>query len=510
MLDNRTYIDIADDGNRSRFGQYFTPPPVAAFMREWVLASGVPSLYDPAFGLGAFLPGKKENIDFSASEIDNSIIDFYNKNNNENTAKIYNEDYLLSWGRKHANIVCNPPYLRFQHFKNRGAVAALFEKHLNVKLPGHTNTASAFLLKSLSELDGAGRLAYIMPFEFLNTGYGCLVKKELVKNAGLAAIIKLDCERDVFPDVITSVCILLYEASLRHETVDFYSISKISELASFHAARPVGGVPVSQLRPEDKWAPFFKRNRISINKKQTVPLEFYGHFSRGIATGANEFFVLSPSKAKSLGLAKDECRPCIAKSAQIRSPYFGRDNLRQMFEKDEQMLLFSANGNASPAAVEYIQYGRQQGFHERFLTCHRTPWYKTEERSPAPLLLGVFSRGGYKIVLNETNAVNLTCYHGFQPNMFGLRYFRHIFLYLLSGIGREIAALSMRTYGNSLDKFEPNDINAMQVPAPDFFDKISDGTVENAIKNVRSGNQPNEEIGNFFIDEMKKNIDICR
>ena len=60
---------------------------------------------------------------------------------------------------------------------------------------------NSYLIKSLSEIGNAGRLAYIMPLEFLNTGYGKPVKSRLIDGGHLAAIISLDCERDVFPDV---------------------------------------------------------------------------------------------------------------------------------------------------------------------------------------------------------------------------------------------------------------------------------------------------------------------
>lgn len=107
---------------------------------------------------------------------------------------------MLSWGRKHTNIVCNPPYMRFQKFLNRDAVFSAFAKNAGLRLSGYTNTASAFLIKSLLELDGKGRLAYIMPLEFLNTGYGRAVKAKLLEGGHLAAIIKVDCEKQIFPD----------------------------------------------------------------------------------------------------------------------------------------------------------------------------------------------------------------------------------------------------------------------------------------------------------------------
>ena len=183
-------------------------------MAEWALGADGKSLYDPAFGLGALLQPAigDEDVRVTASEVDSAILRFWANATGCDASFVANEDYLLSWGRQHENIVCNPPYMRFQNFRNRDAVLNAFCENLGVRLSSYTNTASAFLVKSLSEMGNAGRLAYLMPLEFLNTGYGKLVKAKLIDGGHLAAIISLDCERDVFPDVITSVGIILYDA----------------------------------------------------------------------------------------------------------------------------------------------------------------------------------------------------------------------------------------------------------------------------------------------------------
>jgi len=166
------YKQTASKAHRQKFGQYFTPPGIAAFMLEWVLSSGKREIYDPAFGLGAFYQPLSEiqDIIFTTSELDPTIIDFWEKSEDKQAAFVIIEDYLLSWGKKRKNIVCNPPYMRFQKFIKRDQVATAFKHELGVRLSGYTNTASAFLLKSMTEVEG--RLAYIMPLESLNTGYG--------------------------------------------------------------------------------------------------------------------------------------------------------------------------------------------------------------------------------------------------------------------------------------------------------------------------------------------------
>lgn len=475
------YLQMVGEKHQKQFGQFFTPDAVAAFMVNWVLDSGANAVFDPAFGLGAFRAAIDDSADvqFTGCEVDATIVEFWEQNTGERADFIAIEDYLLSWGGQYANIVCNPPYMRFQKFLNRDVVIREFEKNIGIKLSGYMNTASAFLLKSLSELSVRGRLAYIMPLEFLNAGYGALVKQKLVEAGHLCSIISFDCEKDIFPDATTSVGIVLCDKAVYHIDVQFFRLQSTRELASFESLQPVAEIPRSALEPQAKWLPHFRGTAFSVDRQKTTTLAHFGKFSRGIATGANAFFVLNPTSVAARRLDATECEPCIAKSSQIKKAVF-----RDADFANSPVFLFSVAGNPSKAAADYIRFGESEGYHERFLTKNRTPWYKTEKRSPSPLLFGVFSRNGYKVVLNKTKALNLTCYHGFQPNLLGVAYLEHLFVYLSSQTGRQIVARSMRQYGRALDKFEPNDLNSALVPTAAFFDTIPKEKVAAAVRSL--------------------------
>ena len=481
--DGLGYFKKVDEKHRKHYGQFFTHPAAAKFMVDWVLRSREETLYDPAFGLGAFLGPvcRDPKIRFTASEIDSEILDFWALSANGRRVEIANEDYLLSWGKSCSNIVCNPPYMRFQKFLNRDTVFRAFAENLNLRLSGYTNTASAFLLKSLSELDGSGRLAYIMPLEFLNTGYGTVVKRRLVEDGHLVSIISVDCEREVFPDATTSVGIILYDATRHYAHVDFHIVTSVDSLENALERFPVNRIKLDCLDPESKWLSYFQPEAFAVNLRHVVPLNYYGRFSRGIATGANEFFALKPSRAGELGISAGELIPCITRSSQIRQPVFREEDYENLLKKDAPVLLFSPKGSLSEGAEAYIRHGEREGCNARFLTRNRNPWYKTEKRYPSPLLLGVFSRGGYKIVRNRSDALNLTCFHGFRPNALGERYIDQLFLYLASSSGRDIVSLSKRRYGDALDKFEPNDLNNALAPHPRVLDELSPGDVEKAV-----------------------------
>ena len=432
--ESELYLRSVGGKHRKLYGQFFTHPAIAQLMVDWVLQSGSATLYDPAFGLGAFRDVDFKNgfVEFKASEIDTDILAFCADVMKRDVSFVAHEDYLTSWGRKHSNIVCNPPYMKFQQFLNRDVVADLFVHYTNIKLPGHLNVASAFLLKSLFEMNGQGRLAYIMPTEFLNANYGGIVKYKLMEGGHLYSIIQFDCEKEIFPDATTSVGIVLYDASGSFSEVKFYSVKRVEDLQQFSHLSPVQSIALEALDPKAKWLPYFESHHVAIHPSQMVRLSDYGRFSRGIATGANHFFVLRQSQAQALGLGARDCVACITRSAQITQSVFGQRDLQRLVDADNPLLLFSPQDLPSASALKYIEWGESLGVQNAFLTSRRNPWYKTEVRSSAPLLLGVFSRGGYKVILNQSDALNLTCYHGFQPNLFGGRYINHLFLYLLS------------------------------------------------------------------------------
>lgn len=498
--DGRPYLEGVGERHRKQFGQYFTHPDVADFMVKWVLASGYPSLHDPGFGLGTFyreaVDGRR--IDFTAGEVDPVVLNFWEKATGREAHFVERGDYLLSWGKKHTNIVCNPPYMRFQKFLNRDDVFSAFTQNAGLRLSGYTNTASAFLLKSLTELDGRGRLAYIMPLEFLNTGYGKIVKSKLLEGGHLASIIKLDCEKELFPDAVTSVGIILYDAAKYHQAVDFYAIASIDALPRVFERPPMARVPLESLSPDSKWMQYCTLNDSEVDTSSLVTLNYYGRFTRGIATGANKFFVLRPSAVKATKLNDAECLPCLTRSSQVRQSIFSTADYELLAKSDAPVLLFSPGPNHSTAAKRYIRFGESNGYHQRFLTKNRSPWYRSEVRNPAPLLMGVFSRGGYKIIRNQSNAVSLSCFHGFHPNFYGQHYLDHLFLYLASQPGRSVMALAMRKYGDALDKFEPNDLNSALVPSSTAFDDLEYAAVKQAMDYVEENDCVPDYINDFF------------
>jgi adenine-specific DNA-methyltransferase len=233
---------------------------------------------------------------------------------------------------------------------------------------------------------------------------------------------------------------------------------------------------------------FFSQSE-SLNTPRTyTTLASYGGFIRGIATGANEYFTFSLSEALSSKIPEIAYLNCITKSAQIRKSTFSNDDMQWLRDSGAKCLILNPTPENKHLITGYLDSGIKKGYNLRYLTSKRQPWYKLEHRSPAPILLGVFSRDGYKVVRNYSTALNLTCYHGFIPNLFGDAYIDHLFLYLMSKTARQLLVPNTRHYGDRLDKFEPNDINSAPVPSTEIFDQIPTDMIYDAMKNCRENN----------------------
>ncbi|MBN2063271.1 MAG: SAM-dependent DNA methyltransferase [Sedimentisphaerales bacterium] len=465
---------------RKEYGQFFTPPVVSDLMVRWLIKDNPKRILDPAFGLGVFFDSVNDlynqPFEFTGYEIDNQLLDYLAPNQSVNL-NIINGDYLESIATGYEAIICNPPYLRFQNFLNRHTVLPHIEKMIGEKIKGYSNISSIFLLKAICELAADGRLAFIMPLEFFNTGYGEKVKCRLLENGLLKQIVIFENEKEVFPEAITTICLLLCQKDGVREQVKISRIGQLSQLDEIDNIDEFyqDEIEPDRLSAQSKWTHVISSLDLALDIPEGfVKIGEFGKFARGIATGANEFFALNKTAILERGIGDKNYTNCITKSPQVRKLVFTEDDFSVLADSDNYVFCLDIKDHNQSNVRQYLAYGESRGYHLRYLTANRSPWYKIENRQPAPILAGVFNRGRLKIVRNLTNSINFTCFHGFYPNMFGLNYINRLFVYLISDFGQRVLMANKRNYGNNLDKFEPGDLNGCYCPGFDLFDSFSE------------------------------------
>lgn len=454
--------------DRKNLGQFFTPSKLADFMVSWTVDENTRNFLDPAVGMGIFLDfakNKNENLEIKAYDVDPSMIKKVCNYNHDKNFDVTLGDYLYEdLTTKFDAIVCNPPYNKFQHINKRNALIDLFKNKYGIRLSGYSNYCMYFLVKSLNELSDNGRCAYIIPYEFLNAGYGKKIKDYFLATRKVKSIIKINNSLKVFPDAITTSCILLIENKI-HNFIDFINVDDCENLVidNLYDNKYIRK-NYDDLDSSEKWINYFiDSDKIVKKYKNLVKFSDVAQVKRGIATGNNSYFVLSESQKCKFNLSDSACVPCIAKSPDIKEVVLDNSVYDSLLKQNKKVYLFDGEKAVSASDHDYIRYGEQMNFDKTYLTSHRTPWYAIEKKDIAPIFISVFSRGNLKVVRNKKLAKNLTTFHGIFCNNEYSDYVDILFCYLLTPIAQKILKYNKREYGEGLDKFEPNDFNRANI-----------------------------------------------
>lgn len=468
--------------HRRKLGQFFTSPAVSDLMAGWVGENRqADSILDPAVGLGIFFRSlaalhPERRYSFVGYELDPGMIQRSQETFRELPGEIAirGEDFLTAdWDASYDGILCNPPYLKFKDYEPKDELLGLFESKLRMKLSGFSNLYILFLLKALHQLAAGGRAAFIVPSEFMNADYGVMVKEYMLRCGMLRYVIIVDSHTGLFEDAITTSSILLFANDAHRDTVHFINIEQKEDflrlpdaLRQYPSASPAGAAAMNirELDPGKKWRAYYQGEN-SGNYRRLAPFSKYANVSRGIATGANEYFAFTESRRTECRIRNEFLLPCVTKSAQVKDAFFTREHYEALQAADKPVRILNVKPDDlrnDPDLRDYIERGEALHYHGRFLTRKRNPWYLTERRSPAPIWVSTFHRdGSLRFIRNEAGIHHLTPFHSVYIHE--ERYVDLIMAYLLTDISNDIFQDSRREYGRGLRKFEPNDIRSAYI-----------------------------------------------
>ncbi|MHA2644562.1 MAG: HsdM family class I SAM-dependent methyltransferase, partial [bacterium JZ-2024 1] len=285
----REYALRASNEHVKKLGQFFTPFSIARFMAKWIISNPkCRTILDPAVGLGIFFrailkEAASNSYQLIGYDIDPQVLKKARtlfQDYKDYDIRLINRDYMFNdWNNRYDGIICNPPYQRFQNYKNRNEILAEFQSRLGLSLSGLTNLHTLFLLKSVNQLSENGRAAYIVPSEFLNADYGVFIKRNLIKYKSLKYILVFDFNENLFDNVITTSCILLFDNSADIKTVEFIAVKSLDDLAYLESQFPLypniktsgKAVLYEDLDEGIKWRAYYQKQNGS-KYKNLVPL----------------------------------------------------------------------------------------------------------------------------------------------------------------------------------------------------------------------------------------------
>ena len=493
---------------QKELGQVATPPEIAHIMARWITANNPSTILDPAAGLGNLLfeshklcpSARLFGIEQDASTHKKAMLGA------PSGTRLILADYLKYQIEKVDAIIANPPYVKAQHLTYKDEEWASFEAAFGIGLDRLTNLYALFLLKIWEDLAPSGRAAVIIPAEFLNANFGVSIKSRLLKAIRPSGIAVFDPSFSVFRNALTTSCILfILKGRDRPSPVIACKVKSIEETTEFAGvllsesseARVAGEcLDISSWNPADKWL-----NRIlgaEIKGLDRMPRRVGDFFRcrRGIATGGNDYFTLSRMEIESNKLRMLDFSPCIVHAAHAKRLVFTKGDFDELDRSGKKCYLLDPKGKEGNLE-RYLEEGVKAGIPDRHLPSHRPVWYLPENREPADIWVGVFSRESLKCVMNDARAKNLTCFHGLYIRTPQEGLVELMTLFLNSSYGKTAFGQVNRFYGNGLNKLEPKDVEAM--PCPNF-----PGCAQTEAKRLR---HLMIEIGQYPTVEQQSRID---
>lgn len=460
---------------RRTLGQFFTPESVVRTMVEWVAKEEPGQVVDPGCGTGRFaLAAARALPDARVMAIDRDPVATLITRANAKRSSLANievrcMDYLsgpLELDERPAAFLGNPPYVRHHRLpagiKAWGAAAA---KRLNLAFSRLAGLHVYFFLATALRARPGDVGCFITSAEWLDVGYGKVLRELLRDHLGLASISLLHESAEAFDDAMTTAAVTCFRVGSNDTPV------LVSRVSDFRAADGGGDArPVPRCRLVGRWGTLIRNGRRAQKSRSRgwVRLGDVASVHRGIATGANDFFVMDQARAKQLGLAS--CvRPVVTSARQILDAGGRVDALacRVLLTLPRDLSVLPAR--MREAARRYLAEGEERGIHERYLCQHRRPWWWLGEVAPPPIVASYMARRPPAFAFNPDGTLILNIAHGVYPRK---RLSADKARSLVSALNEaaHTFAGNGRLYQGGLEKFEPREMEDVLIPPPADWD----------------------------------------
>jgi len=498
---------------RNRLGQYATPTGLATDMLQYaksLLPSGAPIRFlDPAFGSGAFFSALLRAFPLecinrvTGYEIDEVYIKQVIGLWQGFDLKLNHADFTRasppeSEHERATLLICNPPYVRHHYLskEDKSRLQARVTRLVNIKLSGLSGLYGYFLCLAHQWMADNCLAGWLIPGEFLDVNYGQQIREYLLSHVTVLRIHRFDAKDLQFSDALISSAIVWFRKTLpsaQHEVEFTGGGTLLAPLVSRF-------VPLRSLKSNCKWSTYFRnytkqRSLVSIDEVKSPILSNEYHsistsreyilsdlfeIKRGVATGANKFFILTDEQVQAYGIAQKFLKPVLPGPRSLSVDEIKAD-AKGMPLLEKKYFLLSCNlteefiKKDDTSLWRYLQIGKECGVHNRYLCRHRTPWYGQEHRPPAPLLCTYMGRQSrerrspFRFILNQSCATATNVYLLLYPRPW-LQEMLHSRPELIRMIWRYLNAIPVpmlvdggRTYGDGLHKLEPGELGRISV-----------------------------------------------
>lgn len=450
------YVDILDQKERRKMGQFWTPENISDLMIDILLEINPENILDPCIGPGTFIKSLKQKFPLfpgtiTSLELHPLLFEIANITlyNSPFSIEIMLNDFLtvnlenLQFSRKGPlafnsikhlqsyfekkesrgfdGIICNPPFSR--HHVLSMEIKQRIGKEIEDTFGGNFNRISSlfmyFILKSLTLLLKNGRMVFITPtisFESRNSKY---LKAILKKEFTLPLIIVFHHSLNIFPSVDTAACIFIIEGK-KPKSTDITKLLIVKEKISSNmvvdilnkkdttyvtnSIAEIHSKKQFKLDPDSNWT-----NSSSFldiyDRRNLVEISDLFRVMRGVATGNNSYFTFTDEDIEAHNINRKFIVPTLSKTRHIQKLVLTKQDFNNLRKQNRKVWLLylqeCVDKTTDKDLLNYIEHGIELNVYKGSLVKTRKIWYSTEKRDIPIYIFTYLSRGNPRFILNE-------------------------------------------------------------------------------------------------------------
>jgi len=369
-------------------------------------------------------------------------------------------------------VLGNPPFLRFQYFKEEHREAAFRIMRRQGLHPNKlTNAWVPFVVAASSLLSNYGRLAMVIPAELLQVSYAAELRRFM--SEFFERITVFSFEKLLFDGIEQEVVLLTAERKSNNPGIRVVELTDADDLRG----QSVDAV-MSPLKAMDhgteKWIQYFlapdelELVRSLRSDQRLMRLGELASVDVGVVTGMNDFFVLPASGKSALALRK-YLTPIVTRSHQLTGCRFTNKDWQELVDAEGAGMLLSLKDSdviQDDVLVDLLEGGIQAGITAGYKCRIRKKWYVVPSVwRPSGFMLRQIHRYP-KLVLNGTPATSTDTVHrvafasGVNPDAVVSSFYNSATFLFSEVLGR--------SYGGGVLELEPSEAEAMPIPfSPD-------------------------------------------
>ncbi len=471
-------------------GAYYTPSVLAALLAKWAIRSRNEHILEPGFGGCGFLQAAVDRLaELGSSSPKNQL--FGCDIDPQAFAYLAEKLGVLSIERRYILsdfvavspqdfstqafdvVIGNPPYVSLHNMSvNQKASVQAWKEKTGIKINGRASLWAYFVLHAMSFLKPGSRMAWVLPGSFLEADYATSLREDIAASFG--EVIAIQLTERMFLSVGAeerTVVLLCSGFGGSSQGIQISHCTSADQLESAIATNSQCNPSLDKPIPLQLLQAAVDETSIYDTLSATpdaVNLSELCKVLIGTVTGANRFFIMSPSRAKLLLLGERNLKPILSKFAHIQGVQINELDIEDWQSQDKPYLLFYLpDKRMSRAATTYVATYPVNERLQNSTFRRRRDWLRADDGRIPDAFFSYMMHDGPRMVLNDaainaTNSIHRIFFHPtVTPQIRKL-----VVVSLCSSFSQLSAEHVGRSYGSGVLKVEPSEANRIRLLLP--------------------------------------------